>query len=1698
MDIQYPITYFEPNKEIEYKPEDLTVGIYLEVESKSRGILDGGVYRGDVTIGSKPLDFFQGEDGVLTTSYTDITVMELRNGGHVESIGIESINIKYNTWYFPEVNIKFVDVRGNSVFNPYETTNDPETKESAKKPFLSCFFSFPYPVFKLTVKGYYGKPVTYRLTVKDVRSQFNPATGNFELNANFIGYMYSYLTDVPMRMLFAAPYIEYDGVSSDLGAFSSGYAAGQVIPTFIDFVKALAEGMQMDGAKSGVTNATAKMQMFISLLSHIENIKNAYHFLYETINKECEILGKENKVLSFKYKIESEPVENDIEAFANVLNSNINIIKHNWDRVYELREHYLGSEESQKNTITYDSLVIATETANFFGVQNINGQRSIVDGEGNVRTLTLNFDYDNDCNLLNEIKSKVEKSKKIAEDEIDVESKSYYNSILNWQPTLRNVFEMTLVHLNKFYDNMSRCIDNIHQASSQRILSTLKVDTDCNSHSKDITVYPFPAFYDSDDNFMWIGQVDGAFNYHERELVEKTIEGIQASKKEIEAALSEYEVAQESVEEFPRAGIPTLLYDLRSGTNPYFHDGDNIVSSNGGEDIPLAMKILAKRLMIRKIYNSNVVEDENTTLFDATTFGELEALNFLNQVINHEQIKQEKFFTESQGVVKTLKYIEENALKWFGGITQNAIQYEDTTSWHRWFIEDCLLVDNERGNFAPEDSPEMYYYEGKGYYKNALLQYDETEYHNRMAGVFQYINHETYDKVFPTNINSKEIYRKLGLQGGNNGFLNNSSFANDIVSGQTIFTMSKNAFEDEKNRLKITFGDVEVEKSVIDFFPIFKGNNTTDIYTRISLDAEITKKETWWAKVFNTDKDSDYRYSFSCKKYWDIRNTTWAEARTDERCEQIVVDFFKTIGLTISTNLSITLLQQMENHGIVCLSKMELMYLGYLVKQKRKGTYEIEELKNIFNMDSATVAEQFYEDNYRSLADTLVNYVLDDTIYNKESGKGQDLVIFTTENKSIQYFVKVLSTKTKEVLRDILNSKYCLYNLHGYYGAVRIKGFNNIIDDFEANTIISSFLNKVTEVCGLDIAEIPETTEPIGETNVNTPVKLGVYNVMKNLYDRWKFGAYRTQGNGMYSNETCVTINNFVFRNVFNEDIGDRYLVNTDKFIKLIDSIAKGDSEMSVYNFLYEICGIADCMMLCLPVNIFEAANSQEKLQDMFTPHNYISAKDEALQTTYIVTLRNKDSEHLSFQPNTSEYKDDGVDFTNYHVKADKNDGNRLGVFGVTYGLNEQHYFKDIKVSMDKPKVTEQSIASLMQIVEGHKSGSTEMGRVHHDLYDTYSSHSYSCTVEMMGNAQIMPMLYFQLNNIPLFKGGYLIVNVEHTLNSQGMTTTFIGNRISKYQFDLNLKGLEFNAIADGNYSNGGIATPSSSPAPVVGKGVNSENLNYSKETTVILIDAGHYMAVPGKESPNLDDEFNAFEDERVGDGILNPYDINGNEVYRYREYWGSRKIAYQLYQKLKSNGFQVEMVFHNRKDAENFSKFTDKVNGIYNSQKAKGHSTIIISFHSNAAANSGWGTGNRWEIYKQSPMFVESKGKWITPPHMDTSGLLAECIAKKAAEEFKKADDFIPTIMKSGSKEQKMSVHTTPKTFNHERNGRCANGIRPTTFSYAPSVLSENLFHDTKSHIKFLASQKGRDIIVNLHYNGILEFFDKVPKPKK
>jgi hypothetical protein len=97
-----------------------------------------------------------------------------------------------------------------------------------------------------------------------------------------------------------------------------------------------------------------------------------------------------------------------------------------------------------------------------------------------------------------------------------------------------------------------------------------------------------------------------------------------------------------------------------------------------------------------------------------------------------------------------------------------------------------------------------------------------------------------------------------------------------------------------------------------------------------------------------------------------------------------------------------------------------------------------------------------------------------------------------------------------------------------------------------------------------------------------------------------------------------------------------------------------------------------------------------------------------------------------------------------------------------------------------------------LQVTDMIASKGTENNRTlaGQNIYNVYSVRSYKAEVEMLGNAMIQPMMHFQLNNIPMFHGGYLITRVKHNIKPNHMTT-FTGVRV-RYPKTKLLDGAEF------------------------------------------------------------------------------------------------------------------------------------------------------------------------------------------------------------------------------------------------------------------------------------------------------------------
>jgi hypothetical protein len=189
-------------------PEDMFIYVKFSAYPRSRATYGGNTLEGD------PIVFDSGVEGEVhfistkisykdgkldpplqksyaTTDWTNIGGFkdeDSRSAGILEGFGIKSIDIKYNASLVPVVDITFTDVRGSGLFDVI--------KNNDRKSPYSVFFKMPYPVFKLSVKGYFGQKVDYCLHMVNWTSNFDGSTGNFDITANFLGFQQAFLNDM--------------------------------------------------------------------------------------------------------------------------------------------------------------------------------------------------------------------------------------------------------------------------------------------------------------------------------------------------------------------------------------------------------------------------------------------------------------------------------------------------------------------------------------------------------------------------------------------------------------------------------------------------------------------------------------------------------------------------------------------------------------------------------------------------------------------------------------------------------------------------------------------------------------------------------------------------------------------------------------------------------------------------------------------------------------------------------------------------------------------------------------------------------------------------------------------------------------------------------------------------------------------------------------------------------------------------------------------------------------------------------------------------------------------------------------------------------------------------------------------------------------------------------------------------------------
>lgn len=136
------------------------------------------------------------EPTYMDTSWTDQFLFNQRQSADqvdTQLLGITRISVKMNPAFVPTVTIEMTDVQGRVLF------------EYGDKSPYSLFFQLPYPIFILTLKGYYGKATKFELMLKDFNARFDPSDGSYKITTNFVARSHALFSDTLLDYLYTVP-----------------------------------------------------------------------------------------------------------------------------------------------------------------------------------------------------------------------------------------------------------------------------------------------------------------------------------------------------------------------------------------------------------------------------------------------------------------------------------------------------------------------------------------------------------------------------------------------------------------------------------------------------------------------------------------------------------------------------------------------------------------------------------------------------------------------------------------------------------------------------------------------------------------------------------------------------------------------------------------------------------------------------------------------------------------------------------------------------------------------------------------------------------------------------------------------------------------------------------------------------------------------------------------------------------------------------------------------------------------------------------------------------------------------------------------------------------------------------------------------------------------------------------------------------
>lgn len=303
----------------------------------------------------------------------------------------------------------------------------------------------------------------------------------------------------------------------------------------------------------------------------------------------------------------------------------------------------------------------------------------------------------------------------------------------------------------------------------------------------------------------------------------------------------------------------------------------------------------------------------------------------------------------------------------------------------------------------------------------------------------------------------------------------------------------------------------------------------------------------------------------------------------------------------------------------------------------------------------------------------------------------------------------------------------------------------------------------------------------------NRNIKIELYNTFKSFNDKW------TAGNSIGQR---LLMEEFLFLDKANKDIGNKAYLNLDRFISILDPKNDKSNLYSAISMLIQGTGF-DMRALPAYVNFYgNNVNSNSKImpsetvaQNLFG--TFLEVDYQESSPKIVIQFTGPSSKHLDLAGNKQyKFNDDSFNLSNVNnnpliitlpqvFNSDElSKSNKVVAFEVSFGDQNQSIFKGVQLDQSTIKNTSESFVVLENLARSESGSGTY--NVDIGLFEYYRQASYQCEVTCMGNVMIQPTMFFYLKNVPMFKGSYWITEVSHNIRNNNIVTNFKGSRIPR------------------------------------------------------------------------------------------------------------------------------------------------------------------------------------------------------------------------------------------------------------------------------------------------------------------------------